>query len=523
MIFGKRLIYIVCLVLLFFFLFKTSILAANYMFGYKHPSKNQYSYCQPVTVSQWIDASGGYNSADCTGYLTLNAPAEWIEAGGIRDTPRFDWRSNIGSYTSWPYYDTGCSYKCGYKGCRRVQVWRTVQCQSPTYTITNIASLPSYIDKTSFKKETVSSSNLSLGPDGAKFTFKFTTNNPPKGEKFTLKFQRVATCELKAHMLYTFAGDTDEGCPESQFHVDGGAIARYKEGINNCHDYTNAEWSVNNWVATGEYTITVGDSCGPTSTPTKTPVPTNTPIPTPTRTPTMTPTITPTRTPTITPTRTPTMTPTKTLTPTPSNTATPTPTPVCDCEGLLEVVSGTLGMGSTFTLRQHGSTTSNAYVKSMIYHVERSINGGPWEEIANSGEITAVATTENPNLYYADWTYTLPIETAKGTYQYHIWVQIWCDHKPTALNRNAESSILGASNQRGSLIDIIKRFLSSLFSTFRGKPYDIAETPFMGPAGPITPAILHPTGVNSLQLGTFYPATNIIKECKHLYFTVYVM
>ena len=237
------------------------------------------------------------------------------------------------------------------------------------------------------------------------------------------------------------------------------------------------------------------------------------------------PTPTPTRTPTPTPSNTPTPTPTKTPTPTPSNTPTPTPTPVCDCEGLLEVINGTIGMGSTFTLRQHASTTPNAYVKSMVYHVERRINSGSWQEIANSGEITAVATTDNPNIYYTDWTYTLPVESTSGTYEYHIWVQIWCDHKPTALNTNTNSAILGASTQKGSLFDIIKSFLSSLFGSFRGQPYNIAETPFMGPAGPtsIVPTILRPTGVNSPQLGTFYPALNIIKQCKHLYFTVYVM
>jgi hypothetical protein len=66
----------------------------------------------------------------------------------------------------------------------------------------------------------------------------------------------------------------------------------------------------------------------PTRTPTRTPTPTATPTPTrtPTRTPTPTATPTPTRTPTRTPTATATPTPTRTPTSTPTATATPTPT-----------------------------------------------------------------------------------------------------------------------------------------------------------------------------------------------------
>jgi hypothetical protein len=158
----------------------------------------------------------------------------------------------------------------------------------------------------------------------------------------------------------------------------------------------------------------------------------------------------------------------------------------------------------------------------MVYHVERRINNGPWEEIANSGEITAVATTDDPNLYYTDWTYTIPVESTSGTYEYHIWVDLSnrCEYNAHAYNRY-DSVVLGTSTQKGSFFEMIRSFIASLFGGFRGTSKQNGEIPFMGPAAPIT-GILRPTGVKSPQLGTFYPALNIIKACKEMWFTVFV-
>ena len=453
--------------------------------GNRYRCSGSKSQCIPINLNENAVSITQNNltfgvGASCPNPVYVYSGGDWETAGSSVDTPPYSWGGTNVVKTSVNTPSLNMYFDCG----------------TPTYTVAGPdgGALPSWLSFTqSYRQPHLTSSNDTAKLSEFDFVIDPAANVAP-GTPLTLEFKRTANCAVD--------GNSGSNKPYN---------APVSWASSNCNLWpTVAPPAFNPRSVTQQKTFYVGNLCA-----------TETPTPTPTTPVSYKPTLTPTPIPTNTPT--PTHTPTPTLTPTPTITPTPTPPAVCNCEGLLEVINGTIGMGSTFTVRQHASTTSNAHVNSMVYHVERKVNNGTFEEIANSGEITAVATTDDPNLYYTDWTYTIPVESTSGTYEYHIWVDLSnrCEYNAHAYNRY-DSVVLGTSTQKGSFFEMIRSFIASLFGSFRGTSKQNGETPFMGPAAPGGGGTMCITGANSPKLCTFYPALNIIKQCKHIYFTIFV-
>lgn len=191
---------------------------------------------------------------------------------------------------------------------------------------------------------------------------------------------------------------------------------------------------------------------------------------------------------------------------------TPIPTPApCTCEKV--DVEGTIGAGQTITLTTYARSLDPAKTKvdRMIYYVEQ--NG---QEITHSDPITAIEVTGEAGRYYTNWTYTIPSDGI-GTANYRIWVGIICAYKTAAVR--SQTAVLGTDTTiKIGVFDPLIGFIRSILAPKSDQP---AASPAPSLNNPDSYTIIRPTGVNTLQLGTFYPASDIEKGCYEVKFTIH--
>ncbi|OGG04042.1 hypothetical protein A2W14_06235 [Candidatus Gottesmanbacteria bacterium RBG_16_37_8] len=205
----------------------------------------------------------------------------------------------------------------------------------------------------------------------------------------------------------------------------------------------------------------------------------------------------------------------KDVTPAPTFPVYPTPTLkpfICQNTN----VTGPIAAGSTFNIETFVRATQAEVTVNLTYHVER--NG---TEIANSGLILALKVEGTTDLYVGRWTYTVPSDN-NGSGSYKIWLEI-NGHPPQAFLLDKQTvQVLGQSDQKNLtelnfIIDLIMKFFN-IGPTPTYAPFEPYLTPVSGLEGTMT--IYRPTGVATLQLGTFNPAINIQVHCDTITFTI---
>ena len=125
------------------------------------------------------------------------------------------------------------------------------------------------------------------------------------------------------------------------------------------------------------------------------------------------------------------------------------------------------------------------------------------------------------DLYVGRWSYTVPSDN-RGAGSYKIWLEIKGDSPQAFLIDRQNIQVLGQSNknnlqQLNFIIDMIRKFFN-LYPTPTYTPIEPYLTPAYGLEGTMT--IYRPTGVATLQLGTFIPAVNIQVYCDRILFTI---
>ncbi|OGG06239.1 hypothetical protein A3D05_03690 [Candidatus Gottesmanbacteria bacterium RIFCSPHIGHO2_02_FULL_40_24] len=180
-------------------------------------------------------------------------------------------------------------------------------------------------------------------------------------------------------------------------------------------------------------------------------------------------------------------------------------------------VQGQIGVGSTFKITTIVRATDPAQTGpvSVIYHVERD-----GVQITSSGALNGVKIPKTTDRYQTSWAYTVPSDDQKAGF-YNIWLDINGTPALSYVVNGQSSGILGAQTENrfnplsfiGDLIRIILGIPPS-----RPAPLPPQVTPGYTLEGTIT--VLRPTGVNSLQLGTFNPAVNIAVSCDKITFTI---
>lgn len=201
------------------------------------------------------------------------------------------------------------------------------------------------------------------------------------------------------------------------------------------------------------------------------------------------------------PTSTPPGAPPPTATPIPPPASTPTPIPSCNCEKI--EYQGEFKPGGEVTFTTYATvddpTNNPAEVLNMVYHVHRGGRFG--EEIATSPEISAEGPerddANNLDRYRTSWKFTAPSE-GQGKVEYYVWVKINCGWK------TGTQTVI--SQVKAGSIGQVVNFFSSLFGRLFGIQ-NVVPTPTPAEFGPPFVTVIAPTGAQSLQLGTFFPAT----------------
>ena len=152
-----------------------------------------------------------------------------------------------------------------------------------------------------------------------------------------------------------------------------------------------------------------------------------------------------------------------------------TPASACNCENM--TVSDNLRTGEqiTITTRARSLFPDTTKVGYMIYRVFK--NG---VEIAKSKTIPASEIFNSYGRYETSWKYRLP-QGKDSPGNYHISAQIVCAKKTASLIKPVSAQDYG------------------LFPSV---------------------TVIAPSGVNSLQLGTFHPIASLKLGCKDMYFTI---
>lgn len=152
-----------------------------------------------------------------------------------------------------------------------------------------------------------------------------------------------------------------------------------------------------------------------------------------------------------------------------------TPASACNCENMS--VSDNLRVGEqiTVTTRARSLFPETTKVGYMIYHVFK--NG---VEIAKSKTLQAEEIFNSYGRYQTSWKYRLP-QGKDSPGNYHISAQFICAKKTASLIKPVSAQNYG------------------LFPSV---------------------TVIAPSGVNSLQLGTFHPISSLKLGCKDMYFTI---
>lgn len=187
--------------------------------------------------------------------------------------------------------------------------------------------------------------------------------------------------------------------------------------------------------------------------------------------------------------------------------------PVCSCDNM--TFEGDLGAGGTVDVIFYGRVNKPEIYDDMqmTFYVEKD-----GALLARSVPQLAKALTDSPNIFSATWRYNLPKkEQAIGDYR--IYGKINCSEKTAYDLRYQDTSVLGTEKTRNklsfaSLIDYFRRIFG--LKPIPKPTYPQAQFDLTG-----TVTVLRPTGVSSLQLGTFLPkAINIQKGCDQITFTI---
>lgn len=187
--------------------------------------------------------------------------------------------------------------------------------------------------------------------------------------------------------------------------------------------------------------------------------------------------------------------------------------PLCSCDSM--IYEGSLGAGATadFILYANVYKPELFSNMNMKYYLEKD-----GQIIAASGSIPAEQVDFTPDFYKTRWSATLP-EAKKAIGDYKVWGKIECSPQ-NAFDLNAEKNVLGVQSNSNklaltSLIDFF-RVLLGLNPLPKPSTNPRAEFDLTG-----TISVLRPTGVSSLQLGTFLPkAINIVHNCDNITFTI---
>lgn len=152
-----------------------------------------------------------------------------------------------------------------------------------------------------------------------------------------------------------------------------------------------------------------------------------------------------------------------------------TPGSGCDCVSM--TVSDNLRVGELITIiiKARSLVPETTEVSSMLYRVYKD-----GVQIDNSNTIKADEITDAYGLYKTDWVYRIPAGP-ESPGNYHISAQIFCSKKTVALVPQA------SSQEYGLYPDV---------------------------------TVYAPSGVDSLQLGSFYPVTDLKFGCKDMYFSI---
>ncbi|KKS97656.1 MAG: hypothetical protein UV73_C0006G0010 [Candidatus Gottesmanbacteria bacterium GW2011_GWA2_43_14] len=169
-----------------------------------------------------------------------------------------------------------------------------------------------------------------------------------------------------------------------------------------------------------------------------------------------------------------------------------TPASSCNCESM--TVTNNLRVGELITISTKANTPvpDLAEVREMVYHVEK--NG---VEILKSLPLKAEEITGSYGRYQTSWKYRIPTG-AESPGEYHVHADIICAKK-TADNIDSDSR-------------------QSLWSGILGMFFQ--PNPISAQDWTSDVTVVAPSGVNSLQLGTFHPVVNLKLGCKDMYFTI---
>lgn len=192
----------------------------------------------------------------------------------------------------------------------------------------------------------------------------------------------------------------------------------------------------------------------------------------------------------------------------------PTPTG-CNCDHL-EVINGSPGVGSPFTVRIWAvpSYPDTTEVKTIHFYLYRKESGG--DTLLQQQEVQAKQDLGSGK-YYADWKLEIS-DKEQGLHTYYIDAnQITCQAKSTSMNNNF--SLSETNSYKYGLEKLLSFIGKTIMNNIPVMKHE-AFIPEVHSASDSGITIFAPTGTYSLQLGSFYPVSDIKNNCSTLEFTV---